>query len=132
MLSEVNGHIRFAFCFQLLGGIWTLWLDSLLQLKQFIKPSGHEILRELIESVGQYDKAFGDGDIPTLKILYHNSVKLALELLPHVTDSKVYDIWLGIANMCESASKKVADGGNLDDVAKMEKQRRIKLSAAVN
>lgn len=109
-----------------------MWLDSLIQLKKFVKPSGHEILHELIESLGQYDKAFGDGDLPALKYLYHNSVKLVMELLPHVTDSKVYDIWYGIANMCESASKRLASGGNLNDVAKMEKQHQIKLSAAVN
>lgn len=115
-----------------LGSIEDFWTGIWIEMGNFIEPSGHRILQNLINSLKQYDAALSNRDLFTLETLYLTSAKWEFELLPFTNSIKFSNTLTNAANACKSISRIIANGGNLNDVANFEKQQLTNVNAAVN
>lgn len=108
-------------------------METLIKMKKFVEPSGYHILQDIIDSVQPYEVAFDNSDLSTLQSLYLAVAKSAFELLPHITNKELSNMWHEVAADCVFISKIIANGGaNLNIIANIEKEHMAMISSIVN
>lgn len=110
----------------------SMWTELIIQSKKFIEPSGHHILQEIIESLKPFDEALNNGDLSAAESGYLMAAKSVTDLLPHITNKKMFEMWSAAGNGCASLAKVLANGGDLNDVAKFEKQLALNFFSTMN
>lgn len=104
----------------------------MVQMKHFIDPNGDKIFQETMNTAEPIAEAINDRDLSALESHYLHFAKLLFDLLPHITDKKLSKLVVDAANTCVSLSKRLANGGSLNDIADFEKQQLNKFSLALS
>lgn len=100
-------------------------------MKSFIEPSGFEILQEIIDSLIPYEEAMSKDDLPGLESLYRTSAKSFIELLPHITSSKLSKATSDLAQACLVLADTLENGGGFRDIHAFVKREVHKLILAM-
>lgn len=104
------------------GSLFTAWLQGLIDLKNFIEPSGYEILQTIIHQIKDFDQAIAANDLSALEYLYLDTAEKAYKLWPHIKDKKISSMWIKAAHGCVTLSKAITNGAKLDEVINYEQR----------
>lgn len=99
-------------------------------MKQFLAPSGYHVLQEIIDSLEVFKTAFDNEDITALTSHYMDSAKLISKLLPFITNKEVSKMLADAASRSVSLAKRLANGGDRNDVAEFENQLALQMSSS--
>lgn len=113
------------------SGAFALWLGAFNRIKEFVKPSGHDIIQQIKDGVAPLDAVSAAGNIPEILRLGRNMVKLFETLIPHISEHNIADAAFNFGHGLQTIADRIEGGGKQPEIAKMLKDTAWKLLSAL-